>query len=113
MEWYYDNKGYSQAHEYYKKLSKEQQEKLTYLLFMLGDTGQIRNEEKFRNENDQIYAFKPKPDRFLCFFYHGKKVIVTNAFVKKQQKLPPVEKAKALKSRVDYIKRVLGGNYYD
>lgn len=66
-------------------------------------------EEKFRNEDDQIYAFKPQPDRFLCFFYQGGKVIVTNAFSKKQNKLPPREKQKALKLREDYIKRLLGG----
>lgn len=113
IEWYYDNQGYSQAHEYYKKLSEEQQEKLTYLFFLLGDTGQIRSKEKFRHEDDQIYAFKPQPDRFLCFFYVGRKVIITNAFVKKQQKLPPMEKARALKLRADYVKRVLGKDYYD
>lgn len=80
---------------------------------MLGDTGKIRNEEKFRNENHQIYAFKPKPDRFLCFFYQGGKVIVTNAFEKKQDKMPLKEKQKALKCKADYIKRCEAGKYYD
>jgi hypothetical protein len=57
--------------------------------------GKIRNETKFRNEEDGIYAFKPKPDRFLCFFFSGKKIIVTNAFEKRQDKLPLEEKKKS------------------
>jgi uncharacterized protein YnzC (UPF0291/DUF896 family) len=48
----------------------------------------------------------------LCFFYDGKKIIVTNAFRKKQQKLPPIEKDKAVKYREDYINRDKGGQYY-
>lgn len=113
IEWYHDDQGYSQAKEYFEKLSEVQQDKLAHLFRLLGDMGKIHSTEKFRNEDDQIYAFKPQPDRFLCFFYIGKKVIITNAFAKKQDKLPPNEKIKALKLRVDYIKRVLGKNYYD
>lgn len=79
----------------------------------MGDAGKIQDEEKFRNEDDQIYAFKPKPDRFLCFFIKGSKIIVTNAFEKKAAKLPPREKEKALKYKQDYINRVNEGSYYD
>ena len=113
IEWYRDSKEKSQALEYYEELPKSQKEKLEFLFRMLGDTGKIRSKEKFRHEDDQIYAFKPMPDRFLCFFYRGKKVIVTNAFKKKQDKLPPREKEKALKLKDDYIKRCSGGKYYD
>ncbi len=113
IEWYYDSRDCSQAKDYYNKLSKVQRDKLMQLFRLLGDTGKIFNKEKFRNESDQIYAFKPQPDRFLCFFYIGSKIIVTNAFEKKQDKLPAGEKTKALKSRSDYVKRVLGKDYYD
>jgi phage-related protein len=113
IEWYFDDRGKSPACEYFEELSKNQQEKLVYLFTMIGDTGAIRSEEKFNYENDKIYAFKPTPDRFLCFFYQGSKIIVTNAFEKKQQKLPPREKQKALKARSDYIKRCDGENYYE
>jgi len=58
--------------------------------------GKILNVTKFRHEGDSIYAFKPKPDPFLCFFHSGKKIIITNAFEKKQDKLSPMEKKKAL-----------------
>lgn len=113
IEWHLDARGKSQARDYYEELSKSQKEKLEYLFRMLGDTGKIRNIEKFRDEDDQIYAFKPQPDRFLCFFYKGGKVIVTNAFVKKKDKLSPREKEKALRLKDDYIKRCKAGTYYE
>ena len=77
------------------------------------DFGKISDKTKFNFEEDGIWAFKPKPDRFLSFFTIGKKIIITNAFEKKCQKLPPAEKEKAEKCREDYEKRVKGGTYYD
>jgi len=68
---------------------------------------------KFRNEGDGIYAFKPQPDRYLCFFFKRKKIIVTNAFIKKTQKLPQSEKEQALKAYQSYEKRVKEGGYYE
>ena len=79
----------------------------------MGDAGEIQDKTKFRFEGDKIYAFKPQTDRFLCFFYEGRKIIVTNAFRKKQQKLPIREKENALKKRELYINRVIEGDYYD
>jgi phage-related protein len=113
VEWYFDNRGKSPALEYFQELSQNQKENLLYLFYMLADTGKIRSEEKFRNEGDQVYAFKPIPDRFLCFFYQGGKVIVTNAYEKKKDKMPPREKDKALRAKEDYIKRCLQGIYYE
>ncbi len=79
---------------------------------MMGDHGQIRNIEKFRNEGDKLYAFKPQPHRFLCFFFDGNKIIITNAFMKRQQKLPKAEKDKAMGYKVDYENRIKKGRYY-
>lgn len=79
----------------------------------MGNVSSIKNETKFRYESDKIYAFKPQPHRFLCFFYTGHKIIVTNAFHKKSDKLPPNEKERALKSKDDYEMRIKRGNYYE
>ena len=113
IEWYYDDRGKSPAYEYYQDLSTKQRDKLVFLFDVLANTGKIRSEEKFRFEGDQIFAFKPTPDRFLCFFYEGGKLIVTNAFEKKADKMPPREKQKALKLKVDYTKRNNEGTYYE
>jgi phage-related protein len=113
IEWYFNSKGNSQAKEYFLDLDEDQQDKLLHLFLMMGNQGQIKNTTKFNYEGDGLYAFKPKPDRFLCFFFEGGKLIVTNAFEKKQQKLPSNEKAKAMSAKDDYLKRVKEGSYYD
>jgi phage-related protein len=79
----------------------------------MGDFGRINDTTKFRNEGDEIYAFKPQPDRFLSFFVKGQKIIITNAFKKKSKKLPTSEKQKALKYRENYLKRVKENCYYE
>jgi phage-related protein len=113
IEWYYDEKGHSQALEYYTRQPQEKQRKLINLFRLLGDFGKIHDKTKFRNEEDGIYAFKPQPDRYLCFFFKGKKIVVTNAFLKKTDKLPKTEKERALKALHSYEKRVKGGRYYE
>lgn len=113
IEWYFDERGNSKVFEYFTSLSIEEKNKLLYLFQTMGDFGKIWNQQKFNAEGDQIYAFKPMPHRFLSFFFTGSKIIVTNAFEKKQQKLPSREKDKALHCRKDYETRVKKGSYYD
>jgi len=113
IEWYCDSKGHSQAFDYFKEQPKDKQRKLLNLFRLMGEQGKIFDETKFRNEGDGIYAFKPQPDRYLCFFFKGKKIIVTNAFIKKTQKLPQSEKEQALKAYQSYEKRVKEGGYYE
>jgi phage-related protein len=113
IEWYFDSKGYSQALEYFTEQPKDKQRKLLNLFRLMGDQGKIFDKTKFRYEDDEIYAFKPQPDRYLCFFFKGKKIIITNAFIKKTQKLPQGEKDQALKAYQNYEKRVKKGEYYE
>ena len=113
VEWYFDSSGKSPALNYYRSLTETERFKVINLFKRMGDRGDIKDKTKFNYEGDQLYAFKPKPDRFLCFFYIGKKIILTNAFRKKQQKLPPNEKLKAQKIKTDYETRVRKGEYYD
>ncbi len=107
IEWYYNEKGESNALEFFLKQSKVQQRRALGLFKLMGDLGKVFDKTKFRNEEDKIYAFKPQPDRYLCFFFRGKKIIVTNAFTKKTQKLPDGEKDLALKAFASYEKRVI------
>ena len=112
IEWYHSSNGKSQALEYFESLDDRQQDRFLSLVRLMGEVGKIFNTQKFNHEGEGIYAFKPQPDRFLCFFFTGKKIIVTNAFKKKMQKLPAREKVKALKARNDYETRVESGGYY-
>ena len=113
VEWYFNESGNSSALDYFLELTENQKNRVFYLIQRLADTGKISNKEKFTFEGDQIFAFKPAPDRFLCFFFEGSKVIITNAYKKQSQKMPPKEKNRALTAKSDYIKRYKGGTYYD
>lgn len=113
IEWYFNDRGKSEAFEYFAALSTIQKKKFAHLFYVLGDTGKLFNKEKFCYEGDQIYALKASSDRFLCFFYDGVKVIVAHAYEKKEAKMPQKEKQKVLKMKIDYIKRCKLGKYYD
>ncbi len=112
IEWYFSDKNKSQSKEYFLSLDISQKKKAMNLFQLFGEVGKIFNIEKFRNEGDGIYTFKPQPDRFLCFFAKGNKVIVTNGFVKKSNKLPENEKIKALKFMKDYNEKISKNLYY-
>ena len=43
----------------------------------------------------------------------GRKIVITNAFVKKSDKLPPSEKERALRAKADFEARVTKGTYYE
>ena len=109
LEWYYDKNGKSVAYEYFLDASEELQDKFFVLAKKMAELGKIFDIAKFRNEGDGIYAFKPQPDRYLSFFTIGKKIIVTNGFRKKTDKLPKNEKDLAIKYRQDYMERNIGG----
>lgn len=113
IEWYYSPTGECQALKYYQELSPGDRIKVLKLFRMIGDTGKIRDASKFRNEGHKVYAFKPQPHRFLSFFVEGRKIVVTNAFWKKQDKLPKGEKERALKCMESYKARVKEGKYYE
>ena len=113
IEWYFNHVNHSEAFEYYNSLSAPEKIQLLKLIKRMGDVGEIKDKTKFRHEGDKIYAFKPQPDRFLCFFNEGKKIIITNGFRKKQPKLPLQEKEEALRKRDDYINRIKSGEYYE
>jgi phage-related protein len=114
IEWYVDEKGYSQAYDFFEESSEVEQDKILALFKLMANIGKIFDVTKFRNEGEEIFAFKSnQQDRYLCFFFKGGKIIVTNAFVKKSQKIPPREKSRALNIKKNYHKRILEGTYYE
>ncbi len=113
IEWYFDNKGKSPAQEYYQTMPKQYQKRLAHLFKAMCLMGQISNKQQFTPEPDSIFAFKPKPYRFFCFFVQGSKIIVTNAYLKKTDKLSEQDFEKSKKLRHDYIIRCEKGTYYE
>ena len=113
IEWYYDEKGISQAFQYYLSLSDAQKRKLFLLIKRIGDYGKIHDITKFRYEGDNIFALKPQPDRFLSFFVKDKKIIITTGIIKICKKMLIKEKKKAILCRTQYFKRLQEGTYYE
>lgn len=65
--------------------------------------------------SDGLFELRTKQStniaRVFYFFFIGRKIIMTNGFVKKTSKTPPGEKEKALKYMDDYLDRHKGGRY--
>ena len=82
VEWFFDEKGNSDSLDYFESLSDTQKRKTLMLFKRMGDFGKISDITKFRNEGDKVFAFKPQPERFLSFFYTGKRLLLRMDFVK-------------------------------
>lgn len=95
----------SGANDYFEACDDVTQASLLFLVKRISDMGRIYDETKFRIEDKQnkIYCFKPKKERFFCFFFKGKKIIITSAYTKKRQKLDRSELRKAIQIRSQYF----------
>ena len=113
IEWFYDEKGISQPLCYFETLDEVEQDKTLYLFKRMGNFGRISDTTKFNFEGDGVYAFKPQPHRFLSFFIIGKKIIITNAYRKKTDKLPKSEKEMALKRKINYKVNQMDSGHHD
>ena len=95
----------SEVYDYFEGCDAVTQANLLFLVKRLSDTGRIYDTTKFRIEDkaNKVYAFKAKKDRFFCFFFHEKTIIITSAYRKRKQKLDVKELKKAIQIRNQYI----------
>jgi hypothetical protein len=91
--------------DYFESCDDVTQASLLFLVKTIADIGCIYDETKFRIEDRQskIYCFKPRDERFFCFFLAGRKIIITSAYMKKKQKLDQHELKKAIQIRKEYF----------
>jgi hypothetical protein len=115
IEFYFNEKNELPAKEYFESADYQVQLKLLALVKYIAENGRLFDISKFRqvDKKEKIYEFKPKAERFFNFFYEGNKIIITNAYSKKGQKLNKRELQKAINLKRDYEYRVKGGTYYD
>ncbi|MBU1121636.1 MAG: type II toxin-antitoxin system RelE/ParE family toxin [Candidatus Omnitrophica bacterium] len=115
VEFYCTAEGKIPAKEYLENASLDVKVKLAALVRYIAEHGKLFDITKFRqvDPKEKIYEFKPAGHRFFNFFYKGGKIIITNAYMKKSQKVSrkDLEKAKTIKK--DYMTRVEGGVYYE
>ena len=115
VEFYFTETGEMPAKEYLEKESSGVQVKLAALVKYIADHGRLFNKTKFRkvDSKDNIFEFKPVDHRFFSFFYEGKKIIITNAYMKKSQKVSKRDLEKAKNMKKTYTARFKGGIYYE
>jgi phage-related protein len=57
------------------------------------------------SDGTQIFEFKVNDGRILCFFFAGGRLVLTHGFIKKSNKTPKVEIARAESIKSDFMGR--------
>ncbi len=109
VEYYEKSDGTYPAEEFILSQNLKMQAKLFRLLELLELKGNELREPYSKPLSDGIFEIRAIQGsditRVLYFFVVGKKVILTNGFVKKTQKTPKPEIELAKKYRADYMLR--------
>lgn len=96
--------------EFLDALSPKMQAKTYSLLEILSESGSDLREPYSKPLGDGIFELRVKVStditRVLYFFYIGRRIIVTNGFIKKTQKTPKGEMEKAKKYRKWFEERM-------
>lgn len=108
IEFYVASNGTIPAEDWLEELPLTVQQKFAALFARIGDTGKIWNERKFKHltETEQLFEFKVEADRILCFFFVGRRLILTHGFRKGSSKTPKREIDRAETYKKDFERRV-------
>ncbi len=97
--------GECQAREYYDGMSTADRAKAMALFVRMANVGKIFDKTKFTKETDKLYAFKPQPNRFFCFFVKGRRIVIVTAYRKQTEKAPRREISRAETARSEWLER--------
>lgn len=109
VEFYETADGRIPVEDFLESLPPRLWEKSIFALNMLEMFGSTLREPYSKNLGDGLFELRIKYSsdiaRMFYFFYVGKKIIVTNGFIKKSMKTPTGERKKAEKYKKDYLKK--------
>lgn len=109
VEYYETEDGTRPAEDFILSQDKKMQAKLFMSLELLEIKGPELREPYSKPLGDGIFEVRAKQgsdiSRVLYFFVVGRKIILTNGFVKKTQKTPPREIERAKRYRADHQRR--------
>ena len=107
---YEKENGECPTEEFLFSLDRKMRAKMTGLLEILEEKGNLLREPYSKHLSDGIFEIRCKTGsdivRVLYFFYCGGKIILTNGFIKMTQKTPLRQIKTAKKYRKDYQRRV-------
>lgn len=112
VEYYEMEDGTKPAEEFILSQNNKMQAKIFSMLDLLENKGPELREPFSRSLGDGIFEVRAKQGsditRVLYFFVVGRKVILTNGFVKKTQKTPSREIDRAKRYRADHLRKKEG-----
>lgn len=101
--------GIEPAKDFLLSLNTKTRAKTVMLLELLSENGSELREPYSKHLTDGIFELRTKVgsdiSRVLYFFVIGKKIVLTNGFIKKTQKTPQSEIELAKKYRNDFLNR--------
>ena len=109
VEFYETEDGENPVADFLDSLENKMAAKLIGLMELLEEKGNELGMPYSKHLGNQIFELRCKfgsnITRALYFFYSGKKIIITNGFVKKTQKTPSGEIELAERRRADWMNR--------
>ncbi len=110
VEFYTKENGEKPAKDFILSLDVKMRAKILGIISVLEEKGNQLREPYSKHLEDGIFEIRGKAGtditRVLYFFCYGKKIIMTNGFIKKTQKTPKQELKLAKTYRKDYLERV-------
>lgn len=109
IRFYENENGEMPAKDFILSLDVKMRAKILRCIDVLRDSGNDLREPYTKSLGNGIFELRAKQgsniSRVLYFFVVGKKIILTNGFIKKTQKTPKREIDLAEKYRKDYLER--------
>ena len=96
--------GRSYVKDFFSELPQDLKSRLARIIEHIADHGAPRNQQKFKHEEDGIYAIKQGQARVYCFFDADRVILLTHGALKKQRKANPEDLARAKRLRDAYLK---------
>lgn len=110
IEFYTKENGEKPAKDFILSLDTKMKAKILGLIVVLEEKGIQLREPYSKHLQDGIFEIREKVGtditRVLYFFYYGKRIILTNGFIKKTQQTPKNEIKLAQLFRKDFLERV-------
>jgi phage-related protein len=110
VEFYTKENGEKPAKDFILSLDIKMKAKILGLIDILEEKGIQLREPYSKHLQDGIFEIRGKVGteitRVLYFFYYGKRIILTNGFIKKTQQTPKNEIKLAQLYRKDFLERV-------
>lgn len=114
VEFYEKCDGSYPAEDFIRSLDKKMMARMYGIIGILEEKGNSLREPYSKHIDDGIFEIRAKSgsdiSRVLYFFYIGRRIILTNGFIKKTQKTPKSEIDLAKKYRKEFISRMEGQN---